>query len=51
MTTVFLRTKETWWVLVVGIFVPWAAWSYYFRERTAVNAAFRIPARASRTER
>ena len=26
---------ETWWVLIVGIFVPWVCWSYYLRERRA----------------
>jgi hypothetical protein len=26
---------ETWWVLVAGVFVPWAFWSYYLRERRA----------------
>lgn len=26
---------ETWWVLIVGVFVPWACWSYYLKERRA----------------
>lgn len=26
---------ETWWVLVVGTFVPAVCWSYYFKERKA----------------
>lgn len=26
---------ETWWVFIVGIFVPWACWSYFFKERKA----------------
>ena len=26
---------EAWWVLIVGIFVPWACWSYYLQERRA----------------
>lgn len=26
---------ETWWVLIVGIFVPWACWGYYLQERRA----------------
>ena len=26
---------ETWWVLIVGVFVPWASWSYYLKERRA----------------
>jgi len=26
---------ETWWVLIVGVFVPWAFWSYYLKERRA----------------
>jgi len=26
---------ETWWVLIVGIFVPWVCWSYYLQERRA----------------
>ena len=28
---------ETWWVLIVGIFVPWACWSYHFKERKAAK--------------
>jgi hypothetical protein len=26
---------EIWWVLLVGVFVPWACWSYYLKERRA----------------
>ncbi|WP_197515724.1 hypothetical protein [Arthrobacter sp. U41] len=36
---------ETWWVLIVGIFVPWVCWSYYLQERRAekLRAARKLP--------